>query len=146
MKDKAEQQINEQFIKDAINNNLTRKNIIKHYNDIIQEEQINVQKTNKSLALKLAPQSFISRVNVAVAERKRIGNSTSPNAMAEKPLDVSNSLNFDESIHQEVVANDDMEFPEKEVKETFVEETPRKQKPSRITRKITKVKDLLRES
>ena len=35
MKDKAEQQINEQFVKESINNNLTRKNIVKHYNDII---------------------------------------------------------------------------------------------------------------
>ena len=42
MKDKAEQQINEQFVKESINNNLTRKNIVKHYNDIIQEEKLNV--------------------------------------------------------------------------------------------------------
>lgn len=71
----------------------------------------------------------------------------SPNVIGEKPLDVSNSLNFDESIMQEMPANDDMEFQEKETKEA-VEETPRgeSQKPSRINRKITKVKDLLRES
>ena len=66
--------------------------------------------------------------------------------MGEKPSDdVSNSLNFDESIQQQPEAQDDMEFP-KEIEAQ--QETPRQatQKPSRITRKITKVKDLLRES
>jgi hypothetical protein len=142
MKDKAEQQINELFVKDAISNNYTRKNIVKHYNDIIQEESINVQRTNKSLALKLAPMSYLSRVNFAVADKKK----KNPNVAADKHPDVSNSLNFDESIHQDEPANDDMEFQEQQMK-VIVEETPReKEKPSRINRKITKVKDLLKES
>ena len=41
---------------------------------------MNVQKTNKSLALKLAPQSFISRVNFQVAEKKRKNGQTIENA------------------------------------------------------------------
>jgi len=31
MRDKAEQQINEQFIKDSINNQITRQVIVDHY-------------------------------------------------------------------------------------------------------------------
>jgi hypothetical protein len=89
---------------------LTRKNIVKHYNDIIQEEKMNVQKTNKSLALKLAPQSFISRMNFNVPEKKR--KNGSPTDIGEKGENsVSNSLNFDESIQNQPIANDDMDFP-----------------------------------
>ena len=102
---------------------MTRKNIVKHYNDIIQEEKMNVQKTNKSLALKLAPQSFISRVNFTVAEKKKKNGLATDIGDGKPSDDVSNSLNFDESIHQAPEAQDSMEFTKEAEAQ---EETPRK--------------------
>jgi hypothetical protein len=61
----------------------------------------------------------------------------------EKKLSVSNSLHFDESIHEPPA--DQLEF-EKASEDGSPEPKPQEEKPSRSNRKITKVKDLLRES
>ena len=53
IQDKEEQQINKEFVKNAILDDQTRKLILKHYNSIIKEEKNIYQKTNNTLALKL---------------------------------------------------------------------------------------------
>lgn len=53
IKDKEDQQENEIFMQNAIKNDETRKLIIKHYNNIINDEKDAYQKSNMTLALKL---------------------------------------------------------------------------------------------
>jgi CRP-like cAMP-binding protein len=53
LKDKAEQQVNEQFVKDSINNDMTRQVIVDHYENIIKEEKDKFTKTHESIALRL---------------------------------------------------------------------------------------------
>jgi hypothetical protein len=53
IKDKQDNEVNENFINSAIASDNLRKNIIENYNDIIQSENQNQSKMNKSLALKL---------------------------------------------------------------------------------------------
>lgn len=51
--DKVTHQHNAELLKKAIAGEETRSLIINHYNDIIQDEQRQYRKTNKSLAMKL---------------------------------------------------------------------------------------------
>lgn len=64
MKDKAEQQINEQFIKDSINNQITRQVIVDHYEQIINEEKDKFKKTHKSIALRLVSNNIEENLGI----------------------------------------------------------------------------------
>ena len=70
MRDKAEQQINEQFIKDSINNQITRQVIVDHYDQIIKDEKDKFKKTNESIALRLVSNNIEENLGISKGKGK----------------------------------------------------------------------------
>lgn len=70
MRDKAEQQINEQFIKDSINNEITRQVIVDHYDQIIKDEKDNFKKTHESIALRLVSNNIEENLGIKKGKGK----------------------------------------------------------------------------
>ena len=64
MRDKAEQQINEQFIKESINNQITRQVIVDHYEQIIKDEKDKFKKTHDSIALRLVSNNIEENLGI----------------------------------------------------------------------------------
>ena len=64
---------NTEFLKNAIKSDETRKMIISHYNDIIQDEQKQYRRTNKTLAMKLNMKKgqIIDKEEFPINEEKR---------------------------------------------------------------------------
>ena len=93
----------------AIGNNQTRKLIVNHYNDIIQEEKNAYQETNKTMALKLVQNRLNEREYFLVNQskkkkeetKKKRGNDESDGShefdtpKKKKEDDISDSLQFD---------------------------------------------------
>ena len=70
MRDKAEQQINEQFIKDSINNQITRQVIVDHYEQIIKDEKDKFKKTHESIALRLVSNNIEENLGIQNSKGK----------------------------------------------------------------------------
>jgi len=69
--DKKEQKENSKFVKNAVRDEGIRDLIAQHYNDIITEDKVNLQKQNESIALKLYQNNFKEREFFSIRKREK---------------------------------------------------------------------------
>ena len=112
LKDKADQQINEQFVKDSINNDITRKIIVDHFENIVKEEKDNIKKTHESIALRLISNDIDENLGIkrgkgeikVTLKRRKPNNAADDHSHGHGPNEVdNNSLELEKSLENDQI-------------------------------------------